>query len=189
MDYRAVVMGASAGGFEALRIILTMIKPDFPMPILIVQHISSDSDNYMVSNLNKLCKISVKEAVEREKILPGLVYIAPPNYHLLVEKDETISLTVDPKVNYSRPSIDVLFESAADVYEDDLIGIVLTGANSDGSNGLKKIKAAGGMTIVQDPRTAYADTMPKASIRKTEVDHILMLDEIGILLNDMVRFK
>ncbi len=116
----------------------------------------------MVKHLNDICNINVYEAEEKEKVLPGNAYIAPPNYHLLVEGDETLSLTVEPKVNYARPSIDVLFDSAANVYGSGLIGIILTGANRDGSNGLKRIKELGGITIVQDPRTAKSNAMPMA---------------------------
>jgi len=187
MKYKAIVIGASAGGLNAIKTILTPLQAGFAAPILIVQHLSSHSDGYMARYLNEICKINVKEADEKEKILPGNVYIAPSNYHLLVEKDETITLTVDPKVNYSRPAIDVLFDSAAEVYRDELIGIILTGANSDGSEGLKKIKALGGLTIVQDPSTAEADFMPKAAIKSTEVDYILSLNKISDNLIKLVR--
>lgn len=179
MKYRAIVIGASAGGMDAIKSILMPLQEGFSAPILIVQHLSPHSDGYMAKYLNELCKINVKEADEKEKILPGNAYIAPANYHLLIEKDETVSLTVDPKVNYSRPSIDILFESAAEVYENELIGIILTGGNGDGSKGLKKIKEFGGLTIVQDPSTAEVDFMPKAAIKASEVDYILSLNKIS----------
>lgn len=186
MKYRAIVIGASAGGMDAVKSILMPLQEEFPVPILIVQHLSPHSDGYMAKHLNELCRINVKEADEKENILPGNVYIAPPNYHLLVEKDETLSLTVDPKVNYSRPSIDILFESAAEVYENELIGIILTGGNGDGSKGLKMIKEFGGLTIVQDPNTAEADFMPKAAIKVVEVDYILSLNKISNKLIKLV---
>lgn len=186
MKYRAIVIGASAGGMDAIKYILMPLQEEFPASILIVQHLSPHSDGYMARHLNELCKINVKEADEKEKILPGNVYIAPSNYHLLVEKDETLSLTVDPKVNYSRPSIDVLFESAAEVYENELIGIILTGGNGDGSKGLKRIKEFGGLAIVQDPRTAEADFMPKAAIKASEVDYTLSLNKISNKLIKLV---
>lgn len=179
MKYRAIVIGASAGGMDAIKSILMPLQEGFSAPILIVQHLSPHSDGYMAKYLNELCKINVKEADEKEKILPGNAYIAPANYHLLIEKDETLSLTVDPKVNYSRPSIDILFESAAEVYENELIGIILTGGNGDGSKGLKMIKEFGGITIVQDPSTAEADFMPRAAIKASEVDYILSLNKIS----------
>lgn len=186
MKYRAIVIGASAGGMDAIKSILMPLQEGFSVPILIVQHLSPHSDGYMAKYLNELCKINVKEADEKEKILPGNAYIAPANYHLLIEKDETLSLTVDPKVNYSRPSIDILFESAAEVYENKLIGIILTGGNGDGSKGLKMIKEFGGLTIVQDPSTAEADFMPRAAIKVSEVDYILSLNKISNKLINLV---
>jgi two-component system chemotaxis response regulator CheB len=112
-----------------------------------------------------------------------VVYVAPANYHLLVEEDQTLSMTVGEKVNFARPSIDVLFETAADVFSAGLIGIILTGAGTDGSKGMKSIKESGGLTIVQDPGTAESDAMPKAAIAITVIDHILPLPEIGPFLN------
>ena len=186
MNYKAVVIGASAGGMETLSSILTRLPSNFAVPILIVQHLSPESDGYMAKYLNEKSDIIVKEADDKEKIVPGTVYIAPPNYHLLIEKDETLSFTVENKVNYARPSIDVLFETAADLYQDRLIGIILTGANSDGSKGLKKIKEMGGLAIVQDPDTALVKSMPKAAIKETNVDYILSVDKITDKLIELV---
>jgi two-component system chemotaxis response regulator CheB len=186
MRYRAIVIGASTGGIEAIRAILMPLQEGFAVPIVIVQHLSPHSDNYMVTHLNGICRINVKEADEKEKILPGSVYIAPPNYHLLLEKDESLSLTVEPKENYSRPSVDIFFESAADAYGDSLIGIILTGANSDGSKGLKRIKELGGLAIVQEPKTAVASSMPKAAIEITAVDYILSLNDISKKLIELI---
>ncbi|MVX65513.1 chemotaxis protein CheB [Clostridium chromiireducens] len=186
MKYRAIVIGASAGGMDAIKEILIAIPRNFAVPLIIVQHLNSHSNGYIVRYLKELCKINVKEADEKESILPGNVYIAPPNYHLLIEKDETLSLTVDNKENYSRPSIDVLFESAAEVYRYELIGIILTGANKDGSNGLRRIKELGGTTIVQDPDTAEVYFMPKSAISTTEVDYILTLDKINAKIIELV---
>lgn len=189
MGYRAIVIGSSTGGMEALRIILEVLPKDFPVPILVTQHISPHSDNYLAKFLDNACKLSVREAEEKEKTIPGHVYLAPPNYHLLVEKDGSISLSVEARVSYARPSIDVLFESAAEAYNRDLIGIVLTGANSDGSKGLRRIKECRGLTIVQDPNTAQAEAMPRAAIGVTDVDHITPLTEIGQLLNKILKEK
>lgn len=189
MKYTTVVIGASAGGLEAIRTVLMDLGEDFKASILIVQHLSPHSDGYMVRHLNKACRINVKEAEEKEKILPGNAYIAPPNYHLLVEGDETLSLTVEAKVNYARPSIDILFETAADVYGKNLIGIILTGANSDGSKGLKRIKELGGITIVQNPKTAESDSMPSAAVAITMVDYILELSKISTKLIELVGDK
>ena len=186
MKFKAVVIGTSAGGFNAIRTLLMGLKEGFSVPILIVQHLSSHSDNYIVTHLNKICKLKVVEAEEKEKVLSGKVYFAPPNYHLLIEKDETLSLSVEAKVNYARPSIDVLFDSAADVYGDALIGVILTGANSDGSKGLKRIKELGGLTIVQDPKTAEFNSMPMAAIAITKVDYIIELSKISAKLFELV---
>ena len=144
MNYKAIVIGASAGGLQALQKILGPLPADFSLPILIVQHRLPTADDLLTFALNESCRLTVKEANEKDYIEPGRVYVAPANYHLLVERDRTLSLSADAKVCYSRPSIDVLFESAADVYLSQLIGIILTGATHDGTAGLKKIKQNGG---------------------------------------------
>jgi len=189
LGYRAIVIGSSTGGMEALRIILEVLPKDFPVPILVAQHISPHSDNYLAKFLDNACMLTVREAEEKEKAISGYVYLAPPNYHLLVEKDGFISLSVEARVSYARPSIDVLFESAAEAYNRSLIGIVLTGANSDGSNGLKRIHECRGLTIVQDPNTAQAEAMPRAAIGATNVNHITPLTEIGQLLIKLINNK
>jgi two-component system chemotaxis response regulator CheB len=181
--YKAVVIGSSAGGLSALKTLFSDLHPAFPLPVIIVQHISPDSDNYLIQMLNELGSISIKEADEKEFPKPGMAYIAPPNYHLLVESDTSFTLTIGERVNYARPSIDVLFETAAEAYRDGLIGIILTGANNDGSKGLKKIRELGGLAIVQDPDTAEVDSMPRAAIQAGPVDHVLALKEIAGFLN------
>jgi two-component system chemotaxis response regulator CheB len=185
MRYEAIVIGVSAGGMNALGTILSRLPVDFALPIIIVQHMDPESYDYLTELLDRKCNISVKQAEEKEKIAKGVAYIAPPNYHLLLEEDRTFSLSVDEWVNYSRPSIDVMFESAADVYGKGLVGVVLTGANADGSAGLKKIKRAGGLAIVQDPATAHADVMPKAAIAASKVDYVLPLEEIPELFKEL----
>jgi two-component system chemotaxis response regulator CheB len=185
MRYEAIVIGVSAGGMNALGTILSGLPVDFALPIIIVQHMDPESRDYLPEHLDQKSNISVKEAEEKEKITKGVAYIAPPNYHLLVEEDQTFSLSVDEWVNYSRPSIDVMFESAAEVYGRKLVGVVLTGANADGSAGLKKIKGAGGLAIVQDPATAHVDIMPKAAIAASKVDHVLPLEEIPKLFKKL----
>ncbi len=183
MIYKAIVIGSSAGGLNALRTLLTMLESNFKIPIIIVQHTSPNSDNYITTYLNNLCNLNVKEADEKERITPGNIYFAPPNFHLLVEENFTFSLSIDERVNFARPSIDVLFDTASYTYKKQLIGIILTGANHDGAMGLKKIKQAGGLTIVQDPKTAESKNMPLSAIQATNVDHILSLNDIGHLLN------
>ena len=179
VQYEAVVIGGSSGGMEVLRMILKSIPKDFVLPIIVVQHMHSSSDNYLAHSLNEIFEVTVKEVSEKEDIIPGNVYIAAPNYHLLIENDRTFSLAIFERVNFARPSIDVMFESAADVYGSRLVGVVLTGANYDGSLGLKKIKEKGGLTIVQDPATAEMDSMPREAIEKTDVDFILPPEQIG----------
>lgn len=185
--YKAVVIGSSAGGLNALKVLFRGLESKFRLPVIIVQHISPDSENYLIHILNDLKKLTVKEADEKERPVKGMAYIAPPNYHLLIEADQTFSLTVDERVNYARPSIDVLFETAAEAYQDTLIGVILTGANNDGSKGLKKIKDLGGFTIVQDPETAEVDSMPRAALLSTRVDKVIPLEEIAPFLNSLVE--
>ena len=183
-NIKAVVLGASAGGLHALKQLLPALPATFPCPLLIVQHTSPHSDNYMVRMLNELSAITVKEADEKEPIVPGTAYVAPPDYHLLVEEDFTLSLSVEEKVNYSRPSIDVLFETAADAYGPQLLGIVLTGANADGARGLAYIKKKGGFALVQQPEDAESPAMPRAAIEKAAPDKVLTLQEIISFLSE-----
>jgi two-component system, chemotaxis family, protein-glutamate methylesterase/glutaminase len=133
------------------------------------------------------CALRVKEANEKEPIQAGVIYLAPPNYHLLIENDRTFSLSIDERVNYARPSIDMLFETAAQVYGPQTVGIILTGANNDGANGLRLIKERGGLAIVQDPRTAESTFMPQAALEATPVDHLLSIPEMGKLLVRIVQ--
>jgi two-component system, chemotaxis family, protein-glutamate methylesterase/glutaminase len=177
-SYSAVVIGTSAGGMAALQILFKQVDKKFALPIIVVQHLYPESNDFLAQNLNLICPLHVKEASEKETIRPGEVFISPANYHLLVEDDYTFSLNIDPKVNYCRPSIDVLFESAAQAYSNQLIGVLLTGANNDGAKGLKRIKEMGGITIVQDPQTAEIPAMPLSAINLFPVDFILPLQQI-----------
>lgn len=179
---RAIVMGVSAGGTEALRQLLPIFPADYPFPLIVVQHLHPLQDDFLAQHYDSLSALSVKEAEEKEPIQTGFIYIAPPNYHLLIEDDRTFSLSIDPRVNFARPSIDVLFESAADVYGARLIGVILTGANQDGADGLRLIQKRGGMAIVQDPTTAMAPTMPQAAIGATHKPQVLSLTRIGSFL-------
>ena len=183
--YSAVVMGTSAGGLTALSKIFSGLKAGFDLPVMIVQHKHVDSDDYLAKYLAKISPLHFKEADEKEEIKKGHVYLAPADYHLLVEEDFTLSLNIDEKVFYCRPAIDVLFETAAEAYGNRLIGIVLTGANEDGARGMAAIKKAGGLTIVQDPKCAEVDFMPRAVINNVKVDYILPLEKIAELLNNI----
>lgn len=177
--FAALVIGCSAGGLEALRTLLAALPSKLNIAVIIVAHTAPESDHLLPSLLEKICKPPLCEAREREAILAGHVYVAPPNYHLLIEPERRFALSVDERVCFVRPSIDVLFSSAADVYREQLIGMILTGANSDGTEGLKAIKAAGGYTLAQDPSSAYADTMPKSAIASGAVDRVLPLDALA----------
>ncbi len=181
-SYEAIVIGVSAGGMEALPIILEPLPEDFPVPILIVQHISPHSDGYLPRYLDSICRVKVREAEEKDVLRPGTVYVAPANYHLLVEEDRTLSLSVEERVNFARPSVDVLFETASEAFGSRVVGIILTGANRDGSMGLKKIRQNHGLCIVQSPETAFAHDMPRAAIAACPVDHILPLHQISPFL-------
>jgi len=181
-QFKAVVIGVSTGGVTALKIILGALPARFPLPILIVSHIAPDSDDCLAVLLDTLCAIRVKEADEQENIVPGTIYLAPANYHLLVERGGTLAFSVDQPVNCARPSVDVLFESAAEAYGAELIGIILTGAGNDGSQGLLKIKNSGGLAIVQDPADAEMDSMPKNALQLLKADHVVPLTEIPTLL-------
>ncbi len=186
MRYQAIVIGTSAGGMNAVSSILEAIPGDFPLPIIIVQHLHPNQGDEFFRHFDNQCRLIVKSADEKEPVRPGSVYLAPPNYHLLIEKDKTLSLSVDEKVRYSRPSIDVLFESAADVFSSFLIGILLTGANDDGALGLQEIKKYNGLVIVQDPDTAEAKYMPQSALAVVDADHVLPLEEIGPFLSSLV---
>jgi two-component system chemotaxis response regulator CheB len=185
--YKAVVIGTSTGGTDALNQVFGPLAPSFPLPIFVVQHLYPLQQKAGIVKFNENCRISIKEAEEKEKIKSGQVYLAPPNYHLLIEDNHTISFSVDAKVNFSRPSIDVLFESAIDVFGKQLVGILLTGANADGVKGLRKISEYGGLTIVQDPDTAVAPTMPLAALEEFNVDLILSPVKIGNFLAEITK--
>jgi len=180
--FEAVVIGVSTGGVAALKIILGSLPADFPLPVIIVSHISPDSDNGLSLLLDSYSPLRVKEADEQEAIVSGTVYLAPPNYHLLVERGRTLALSIDPPVNYARPSVDVLFETAAEEYGQSLIGVILTGAGSDGSTGLLNIKNNGGLVIVQDPDDCEMDSMPLSALQLLKADYVEPLNMIASLL-------
>ncbi len=189
MNYEAIVIGVSSGGMNAMKTMFPLLPKEFNIPIIIVQHISANSENLWIRLLNDKSNLEIKEADEKEKIEHGKIYIAPPNYHLLVEKNKTFSLSIDERVNFARPSIDVLFESAAEAYKNKLIGVILTGSNNDGTKGLKLIKEYGGLTIAQDPSTAESGFMPASAIAAMQVDYILSLEGIINLLIKLTQLQ
>jgi two-component system chemotaxis response regulator CheB len=184
-QYKMIVIGASAGGLTALESILARLPEKFPVSIVIVQHLLPTNDSILNDLLNRHCALSVKEAEDKEPIKSGVVYTAPANYHLLIEPDFSFALNVDLKVNFSRPSIDALFDSASECYQSQLIGVLLTGANEDGAQGLSKIQNNGGLVIVQDPATAEVATMPAAGLELTQTPHVLALEGISDLIMEV----
>ena len=180
--FAAIAIGVSMGGVRALKLLLGALPGDFPLPILIVQHISPDAGSGLAKLLDDHCAIRVKEADELDPVLPATAYLAPPNYHLLVEQDRRLALSADPPVSFARPSVDVLFESAAEVFGAALIAVVLTGANWDGAAGARKVKARGGLVVVQDPVDAETPQMPAATLAAVKADHVLALAGIPALL-------
>lgn len=183
----AVVIGASAGALEALSTILPFLPADYALPVMIVVHVPPDKPSLLAELFQAKCAVEVREAEDKEPIIDGTAYFAPPDYHLLVEADRTLSLSNDEPVFYSRPSIDVLFESAADAYGPNLIAVVLTGANQDGAKGLRAVTEAGGVAIVQNPKGAYASAMCEAAIAECPEADILSLEQIAIFLRDIEK--
>ncbi|MEO8181711.1 MAG: chemotaxis protein CheB [Deltaproteobacteria bacterium] len=178
----AIVVGGSAGALDALSQILPAIPARFPIPIALVLHVHPNRPSYLAQVLGARCSLTVKEAEDKEPIAPATLYVAPPNYHLLVEQRGCFSLCVDDPVLFSRPAIDVLFESAADAFGPGLVGLLLTGGSEDGARGLAEIKRKGGLTVVQAPSTASVPTMPEAALRLSAIDHVLPVTEIGPFL-------
>jgi two-component system chemotaxis response regulator CheB len=175
---RAIAIGASAGAVQALSEILPRLPADYPLPVLVVVHIPAAPSGLTTLFASK-CAVAVREPEDKEPIVPGTVYLAPPGYHMLVEDGHSIALSQDEPLLFSRPSIDVLFESAADSYGADLTGIILTGANEDGARGAAAVVRAGGTLLVEDPATAYAPAMPAAALQRCPTARVLSLDTIA----------
>ena len=181
----AVVIGASAGGVEALAALLPALPPDSRAAIFIVLHLPRDKPSLLVEIFAPKCALPVREAQDKEPVAPGTVYFAPSNYHLLVDRGPQTALSADDLVNHSRPSVDVLFESAADIYGNRLAGIILTGANEDGSVGLAAIHDRGGITVVQQPETAHSPQMALSALKLRPAHRVLPLDGIVNLLGTL----
>lgn len=181
VKFEIIVIGASLGGLNALKVILEGLPKNLPLVVAIAQHRHKSSKGELVDFLQRQCLLPVVEAEDKQAIVPGQVYLAPADYHLLVEKSH-FALSTEAPVSYARPSIDVLFESAADAYGDGVIGVILTGSNHDGSQGLAKVKAYGGLTIVQEPETAESRIMPDAAISAVGTAKILPLPQIAPFL-------
>ncbi len=177
--YKAVVIGGSAGSFAVVSKILAHIKADFPLPIILCLHRLKHIRSGLVEGLNIKSNIPVVEPFDKDKIVPGFVYLAPSNYHLFIELDNTFSLSTEEVSFHSRPLIDHTLSSAGYIFREKTIGILLTGANKDGAKGMKDIADRKGFTIVQDPKSCEVDTMPKSALKIMEPD--LILDHVGII--------
>jgi two-component system chemotaxis response regulator CheB len=183
VTYGIVVVGASLGGLHAVSDLLDVLPDELDAPVVVAQHRAPGTErDSLEALLRRRTSRVVVEAGDKDAIRPRHVYVAPPDYHLLVEDEGSFALSTDERVQYARPSIDVLFESAADAFGERTIGIVLTGANADGAAGLLAIREVGGVAIVQDPDTAEARQMPDAAIRATAADAVLPLHEMGSFL-------
>jgi two-component system chemotaxis response regulator CheB len=185
----AVVIGASAGGVEALGVLLPAFDAGCRAAVIVVVHLPRRRPSLLKDLFRTRCALPIFEAEDKLPIAPGAVYMAPPDYHLLIDRAEgsgpVLSLSFDDPVNYSRPSIDVLFESAAECWGPGLMGVILTGASNDGVHGLTAVARAGGITVVQDPAEAVADTLPAGVVRAGVAQHVLPLAEIGGLLSEV----
>lgn len=184
-----MVVGCSAGCITAMMTIFQGFSQHFPVPILMVQHRSVDDNGFLRAFLDEHCPLRVVEAEAGEVPVVGQVYLAPADYHLLVEEDGSMALSIDPPHNYSRPSIDVLFETAANCYGERVLGLLLTGASADGALGLKRIRDMGGTTIVQDPTTAEASLMPRSAIGMGAADFVVPLEGIAMKTLELLMAK
>lgn len=175
----AVVIGASAGAVEALGVLLPALPESLAIPVVVVVHLPPSRPSLMAELFAPRCKLRVREAEDKQDVEAGTIWFAPPNYHLLIEQERSFALSVDEPVNFSRPSIDVLFESASEVYRERLLALVLTGANHDGARGAELVRRGGGLLGVQDPSTATAPTMPALSLERTQPDIVGDLLELA----------
>jgi two-component system, chemotaxis family, protein-glutamate methylesterase/glutaminase len=184
MPYSVVAIGTSWGGLGALTKLLGDLPPDFPIPVVVVQHRSNDSERLLGQLLQDATHLRVCEIEDKDELSPGTVHLAPANYHVLIEEGY-LSLTIEEPVRFSRPSIDVMLTSAADTYGSAAIGVVLTGANEDGAQGLAQIVKRGGLAFVQDPKTAEIPIMPTAAVRAVPTAEVLSLDALVARLIDL----
>jgi two-component system chemotaxis response regulator CheB len=185
MPFEIVVVGASLGGLNALIALLDGLPPGFPLPLVFVQHRAADGDSGISEILQRHTGANVTEAEDKQAIVGGNIYVAPADYHLLIEPGGTFALSTEGPVRYARPSIDVLFESAADAYREKAVAVLLTGASADGALGAQRIKQRGGWLIVQDPATAEARVMPDAALAATPADEVVGIERIAASLRQL----
>jgi len=187
MGIEAIAIGASAGGIDALSQLLPALPTDARLAVFVVVHLPPAQPSLLTEIFQLRCALWVQEAEDKQMVEPGTLYFAPPDYHLLLDAGPQLALSADPPVHFSRPSIDALFESAADVYGKALLGIVLTGASEDGASGLLAIHQAGGSTWVQRPSDAATPAMPLYAIQRCPAARVLSLEEMGMLFQDVAR--
>jgi len=185
----ALIIGGSAGSLEVLLKVLPALDTDLAFPVLIVIHRKNGADSLLPELLSGRTRLTVKEAEEKELLLPGVIYIAPSDYHVLVEMDHTLSLDYSEKINYSRPAIDASFQTAAEVYQDRLACILLSGSNADGVDGLKYVKDWGGMAVIQNPDNAQVAYMPNQAKSQVKIDHILNAEDMAEFINLLSQSK
>jgi two-component system chemotaxis response regulator CheB len=183
----AIVIGGSSGALDALSIILPALPAGFAIPIAIVIHMPPNRPSLLAGVLAARCALRVREVEDKEPVAPATVFVAPPNYHLLIERQRTFALSIDPPIHYSRPAIDALFESAAEAYGEALVAVLLAGANDDGAHGARRVKATGGTVVVQEPSSTHAPEMPSAALRSAAVDCVLAPAEIAAYLVEAGR--
>lgn len=187
LRFDLVVIGASAGGVSALQALLEAVPADLAMPILVVLHLPRDRPSRITDLVGLRCPLPVREAEDKQPLHDGSVTFAPPDYHLLVEDRATLALSIDPPVLYSRPAIDPLFESAAEVFASGVLAILLTGASSDGSQGVAAVRQAGGEAWIQCPDDAYSPMMPAAALAHAGADVVLPLSSLCVRMKGLVR--
>lgn len=184
---KVVVVGGSAGSLEIIIQLIPALPIDAGVCYIIVVHRKNDAESILADILSTKTAMPVREVEDKEPIYPNCVYLVPPDYHLLIENEEMFSLDNSEKIHYSRPSIDVTFDSVADVFGEKIIGVLLSGANADGAKGLKRIKQSGGFTIVQEPESAEVGFMPAQAIKIKAVDRVVKAGEIAPVLNELLR--
>lgn len=183
----AMVIGGSAGSLNVLLETLPLLKSDIDFPILIVLHRKSGSESMLVELLQGRTLLTVKEVEEKSFLKDGIIYLAPANYHVLIEEEKSFSLDYSEKVNYSRPSIDVAFQSAAEVYKEELVCVLLSGSNSDGTEGLRRVGELGGTVVIQNPATAIMPYMPEVAITSLDKSLVIDADQMADYINQLNR--
>jgi two-component system, chemotaxis family, protein-glutamate methylesterase/glutaminase len=183
----AIAIGASFGGVEALRQVLPALPAGCGISVFVVLHLPRDRDSLLVEIFAPLCRLAVREVLDKDPVAPDTIYFAPPNYHLLLDHGPQLALSMDEPVEFSRPSVSVLFETAAAVYGPRLLAVILTGAGNDGSEGMAAVHAAGGLTLIQQPGSARMPSMPAAALQRAGADFVLTLDEIMTMFQSLPR--